>query len=53
MPLGILIGAMITKHIVEATTEGLALLFTFGICGYSIVLCVDDYLRAKARKAKG
>lgn len=45
--------AMITKHIVEATTEALLLLFTFGISGFSLVLCVDDYLRAKARKAKG
>lgn len=43
---------MITKYIVEATTEALMLCLVFGISGLSIYLCVEDYLRSKRLRGR-
>lgn len=48
--------AMITKHIVEATTEALALAFVFGAVGMLIVFDIQKAQRAariKAKRSKG
>jgi hypothetical protein len=47
--------AMITKHLVEAFTEGLALTIAFAIFGFFFFGILDKrarYLARKARKAK-
>jgi uncharacterized membrane protein len=55
-PLGILMDAMITKHIVEATTEALALVLTIGAVGMLIAFDIQKAQRAsriKAKRSKG